>query len=473
MTSVSRVDLSHPYFIGIGGVGMSGLAKILAQRGARVAGSDIKETAVIAGLRQIGCEIHIGHDPGHVLGASCVVFSQAIRESNIELKAAREHGLHVVHRAEALGAMMEGHRSVAVAGTHGKSSTTIMLAAALEAQGMDPSFAVGADLNEPGSNARQGSGDVFVAEADESDRSFHFLHPLVAIVLNVEEDHHDHYASLEEHIESYETFARGIQPGGTLITSADSAGARELVARLRRAALDLEIITYGEAPDADVQLAKAAPHGFSSDASVRVDGREIAFTLNVAGRHMAHNATGALAVGMALGIEPQAMGTALASYEGIRRRFTSRGEAGGVLVVDSYAHHPTEIAADLETARQSVGASGRVVVVFQPHLPSRTRALGREIGHVLANADLAVIMEVYQGREDPIPGVTSAIVALAALEAGALVRSEPRWTAVPEVVASLVRRGDLVLTMGAGDVTEIGPLLLEQIRVRAGGGRPA
>ena len=456
MTSVSRVDLSHPYFIGIGGVGMSGLAKILAQRGARVAGSDIKETAVIAGLRQIGCEIHIGHDPGHVLGASCVVFSQAIRESNIELKAAREHGLHVVHRAEALGAMMEGHRSVAVAGTHGKSSTTIMLAAALEAQGMDPSFAVGADLNEPGSNARQGSGDVFVAEADESDRSFHFLHPLVAIVLNVEEDHHDHYSSLQEHIESYETFARGIQPGGTLITSADSAGARELVARLRRAALDLEIITYGEAPDADVQLAKAAPHGFSSDASVRVDGREIAFTLNVAGRHMAHNATGALAVGMALGIEPQAMGTALASYEGIRRRFTSRGEAGGVLVVDSYAHHPTEIAADLETARQSVGASGRVVVVFQPHLPSRTRALGREIGHVLANADLAVIMEVYQGREDPIPGVTSAIVALAALEAGALVRSEPRWTAVPEVVASLVRRGDLVLTMGAGDVTEIG-----------------
>jgi UDP-N-acetylmuramate--alanine ligase len=464
MTSASRVDLSRPYFIGIGGVGMSGLAKILALRGERVAGSDIKETAVTTGLRLLGCEVHIGHDTDHLLGASCVVYSQAIRESNIELRAARERGLHVVHRAQALAAMMEGYRSVAVAGTHGKSSTTIMLASALEAMGLDPSFAVGADLDEPGSNARHGNGDVFIAEADESDRSFHFLRPRVAIVLNVEEDHHDHYASLLEHIESYETFARGILPGGTLITSADSAGARELVARLRGSAPELAIVTYGEAPDADVQLVKAAPHGLASDASVRVDGREVAFTLNVPGRHMAHNATGALAVGMALGIEPEAMGAALASYEGIRRRFTSRGEAGGVLVVDSYAHHPTEIAADLETARQTVGASGRVVVVFQPHLPSRTRAIGAEIGRVLAGADLVVVMEVYQGREDPIPGVTSAIVVDAALEAGALVHSEPRWSAVPEVVAGLVRPGDLVLTMGAGDVTDIGPLLLERLR---------
>jgi UDP-N-acetylmuramate--alanine ligase len=187
---------------------------------------------------------------------------------------------------------------------------------------------------------------------------------------------------------------------------------------------------------------------------------------------MAHNATGALAVGLALGIEPAAMAAALASYQGIRRRFTRKGRAGGVLVVDSYAHHPTEIAADLQTARQSVGTSGRVVVVFQPHLPSRTQALGAEIGRVLAEADLAVIMRVYQGREDPIPGVTSRIVALAALEAGALVRSEPRWDAVPDVVAGLVRPGDLVLTMGAGDVTDMGPLILERIEARAGGPLP-
>lgn len=467
MTSVSRVDLSRPYFIGIGGIGMSGLAKILAQRGARVAGSDAKQMPTITPLRQIGCEIHIGHDPQRVVGASCVVISQAIRESNIELKAAREHGLHVVHRAEALDAMMDGYRSIAVAGTHGKSSTTTMLAVAFQGVGLDPSFAVGADLNEPGSNAHHGTGDIFVAETDESDRSFHYFHPRIGIVLNVEEDHHDHYSSLEEHIESYETFAHGIQPGGILVVSADNAGARELVTRLRTSTHELKIITYGEASDADVQLMKVAPHGFSSDATVRLpDGREATLTLNVPGRHMAHNATGALAVGMALDVDPQAMGTALRAYQGIRRRFTRKGEAGGVLVVDSYAHHPTEIAADLETARQVAGTSGRVVVVFQPHLSSRTQALGEEIGKVLASSDLAVIMEIYQGREDPIPGVTSSIVAHAALEASAAVRMEHSWMAVPEVVARLVRPGDLVLTMGAGDVTEIGPLILQEIEAR-------
>ena len=469
---MNGVDLRRPYFIGIGGIGMSGLAKILAQRGVRVTGSDLSETATIAALRRLGCDVHIGHDPPHVLGASCVVTSQAIRESNVELKAAREHGLQVVQRAQALAALMDGYRSVAVAGTHGKSSTTIMLATAFRELGLDPSFAVGADLDEPGSNAHHGTGDLFVAEADESDRSFHYFRPRVAIVLNVEEDHHDHYSSLQEHIESYETFAHGIQPGGTLVTSADNAGARELLRRLRQSAPDLAVITYGEAPDADVQLVKAAPHGFSSDASVRIDGREVTFTLHVPGRHMAHNATGALAVGVALGVEPATIAAALAGYQGIQRRFTRRGEAGGVLVVDSYAHHPTEIAADLETARQAVGASGRVVVVFQPHLPSRTRALGEQIGTVLAKADLAVIMEVYTGREDPIPGVTSRPVALATLEAGALVRLEPHWAAVPEVVARLVRPGDLVLTMGAGDVTGMGPLILERIGVRAGVDRP-
>lgn len=206
--------------------------------------------------------------------------------------------------------------------------------------------------------------------------------------------------------------------------------------RLRESAPELTAITYGEAPDADVHLVKVTPHGFSSEATVRSPGgREVTFVLNVAGRHMAHNATGALAAGVALGVDPEAMGPVLGGYQGIQRRFTRKGEAGGVLVVDSYAHHPTEIAADLETARQAVGASGRVVVAFQPHLLSRTQALGEEMGKVLASSDLAVIMEVYQGREDPIPGVGSYLVAHAALAAGAVVRMEPSWTAVPEVVA--------------------------------------
>lgn len=466
MSTVSRVDLSRPYFIGIGGIGMSGLARILVQRGANVAGSDVTETTIITALRQSGCAIHLGHHPKQVRDASCVVISQAIGERNVELTAARERGLHVVHRAQALAAMMAGYRSVAVAGTHGKSSTTAMLAVALQGLGLDPSFALGAELNEPGSNAYHGTGDIFLAEADESDRSFHYLRPDVGIVLNVEEDHHDHYSSLEEHIESYLAFAHGFQPGGTLVTSAENAGSRELVGRLRESAPELTVITYGEASDADVHLVKVASHGFSSEATVRFPGgREVTFALNVAGRHMAHNATGALAVGLALGVDPAAMGLALGGYQGIHRRFTRMGEAGGVLVVDSYAHHPTEIAADLETARQAVRVSGRVVVVFQPHLPSRTQALGEEIGKVLASSDLAVIMEVYQGREDPIPGVGSHIVAHAAREAGAVVRWEPSWIAVAGVVARLVRPGDLVLTMGAGDVTEIGPLILAEIKV--------
>lgn len=467
MSTVSRVDLSRPYFIGIGGIGMSGLARILAHRGASVAGSDVKETTIITALRQIGCKIHVGHDPKQVPDASCVVISQAIGERNVELMAARERGLPVAHRAQALAAMMVGYRSVAVAGTHGKSSTTAMLAVALRKLGLDPSFALGAELNEPGSNAHHGTGDIFLAEADESDRSFHYLRPEVGIVLNVEEDHHDHYSSLEEHIESYVRLAHGLQPGGTLISSAENAGSRELVRRLRKSVPELTVITYGETSDADVHLVKVASHGFSSEATVRFPGdREVSFTLDVAGRHMAHNATGALAVGVALGVDPEAMGPALGGYQGIQRRFTRTGEAGGVLVVDSYAHHPTEIAADLETARQVVRGSGRVVVVFQPHLPSRTQALGEEIGKVLASSDLAVIMEVYQGREDPIPGVGSHIVAHAALEAGAVARREPSWTAVAGVVARLARPGDLVLTMGAGDVTEIGPLILAEISAR-------
>ncbi len=465
----TQVDLSQPHFIGIGGIGMSGLAKICAERGYRVTGSDIEELPVLQPLRQIGCTVHVGHDPEHVRDASCVVVSQAIRQNNIELRAARELGVPVVHRAQALAALMEGYRAVVVAGTHGKSSTTTMLAVALQELGVDPSFSVGADLGEPGSNAHHGSGDVFVAEADESDRSFHFFRPAVAVILDVEEDHHDHYSSLAEHIESYEAFAHRIQPGGTLVVSADDPGAREVVARLNRSAPELRIVTYGDSDLADVHILKIESHGFSSVATVRVpEVGEVEFTVRVPGRHMAHNAVGALATGWVLGVDPRAMGGALGRYQGISRRFTVKGRAGGVTVVDSYAHHPSEIAADLDTARQT-NPGGRVLVVFQPHLYTRTRALGEEIGRVLASgADITVIMEVYGGREDPIPGVTNLIVAHSCLDHGGLVRVEPTWNRVPEVIAELARPGDLVLTMGAGDVTNMGPQILRHIRACAG-----
>ncbi|MGH8884243.1 MAG: UDP-N-acetylmuramate--L-alanine ligase [Egibacteraceae bacterium] len=461
------LDLRRPYFVGIGGIGMSAVAKICAVRGCRVAGSDVTDSGVLEALRRLGCEVHVGHAAERVTDASCVVVSQAIPESNPELRAARVRGIPVAHRAQALAVLMDGYRSVAVAGTHGKSSTTAMLVAAFQGLGLDPSYAIGADLDEPTSNAHHGSGDIFVAEADESDRSFHYYRPLAATVLNVEEDHHDHYTCADEHLSAYETFAHRIQPGGTLVASADDPGSRQLCDRLASSAPGLRVVTYGESDSAEVRIVKIETHGFVSTAAVRIsEVGEIAVWVGVPGRHMAHNAVGALAVGMALGADPRRMAEALGRYQGVRRRFTVKGEAGGVTVVDSYAHHPTEITADLETARAVLDGRGRVVVVFQPHRFSRTRALGAEAGRVLASADLVVLMEVYASHEEPIPGVTSQIVAQAVLEHGGVVRTEPCWTAVPDVVASLAQRGDLVLTMGAGDVTLLGPKIVERIAAR-------
>lgn len=462
--SNSQVDLSRPHFIGIGGIGMSGLAKVLATRGVQVSGSDVKEIPTIVALRYLGCDIQIGHDPKTVLGASCVVVSQAIRQDNIELVAARENGIPVVHRAEALAAMMDGYRTVVVAGTHGKSSTTTMMAVALQQLGKDPSFVVGADLNEPGSNAYHGSGEIFAVEADESDRSFHYFRPQTAVILNIEEDHHDHYGSLEDHLESYETFVQGIKAGGTLVINGDNHGTVELTRRLRVNLPHLRIVTYGESDGVDVRLLRVEPQGFSSQVTVRTkDGQEFTFTMNVPGRHMANNATAALAVAQLLEINLVQMGTGLGHYQGIRRRFTVKGTVNGVTVVDSYAHHPSEIAADLDTARAALAGSGRVLVAFQPHLPSRTQALGTEIGQSLANTDLVVIMQIFEGREDPIPGVTNQIVGAAAVQAGANVLMENHWMAVPGLLARHARSGDLVLTMGAGDVTQMGPTILEEL----------
>jgi UDP-N-acetylmuramate--alanine ligase len=463
------LDLHRPYFVGIGGIGMSAVAKLCAARGGTVAGSDVADSAVVQALRRLGCEVHIGHAAEQVTDVSCVVVSQAIRESNPELVAARARGIPVAHRAQALAALMEGYRSVAVAGTHGKSSTSAMLVAALWGLGLDPSYAIGADLDEPTSNAHHGSGDVFVAEADESDRSFHHYQPAVATVLNVEEDHHDHYACLDDHLGAYETFAHRIQSGGTLVVSADDPGSRQLCARLASSAPDLRVVAYGECDSAEVRIVKIETHGFASSAAVRIPGvGEVVVRVRVPGLHMAHNAVGALAAGMALGADPRALAEALAGYQGVRRRFTVKGEAGGITVVDSYAHHPTEIAADLETARTVLGDRGRVVVVFQPHRFSRVRALGADAGRALASADLVVLMEVYASGEDPIPGVTCQVVSQAVLEHGSAVRTECCWTAVPDVVANLTRPGDLVLTMGAGDVTLLGPKIVERIAARFG-----
>ena len=452
--------MDRPHFIGIGGAGMSGIAKILAQRGAKVAGSDAKESATAEALRALGATVHIGHAAGHLADdATCVVVSSAIRADNPELARAAELGIPVVHRSDALARLMDGLRPIAVAGTHGKTTTTSMLAVSLSTLGLNPSYAIGGDLDAPGSNALHGEGEIFVAEADESDRSFHKYAPEVAIVLNVELDHHANYASMDEIYESFETFADKIVPGGTLVITADHEGARELTRRLSD---DIKVVTYGESEDADVRVLSVVAQGLKSEVTVELDGSPLTFIVSVPGRHYAHNAVAALAAGAALGIPAAELAPAIASYTGVKRRLQLKGEAAGVQVIDSYAHHPTEMTADLEAMRAAAG-DARILVVFQPHLFSRTQELGKEMGESLALADASVVLDIYPAREDPIPGVTSELIIEAARAAGADVTPAKDKADVPAVVAGMAKPGDLVLTMGAGDVTDLGPEILTRL----------
>ncbi|MFB7179293.1 UDP-N-acetylmuramate--L-alanine ligase [Streptomyces sp. NPDC056257] len=454
--------MERPHFIGIGGAGMSGIAKILAQRGAQVAGSDSRDSETAQALRAHGATVHIGHAAGHLAADStCVVVSSAIRADNPELARAAELGIPVVHRSDALAALMDGLRPIAVAGTHGKTTTTSMLAVSLSALGLDPSYAIGGDLDAPGSNAHHGEGDIFVAEADESDRTFHKYSPQVAIILNAELDHHANYASIEEIYESFETFVGKVVPGGTLVVAHGQEGAAEIARRVAGRE-GLTVVTYGEEEDADVRITKITPRGLTSEVTVVLDGRMLTFTVSVPGRHYAHNAVAALAAGVALGIPAHNLASALGKYTGVKRRLQLKGEAAGVQVIDSYAHHPTEMTADLEAIRGAAGDS-RILVVFQPHLFSRTQELGKEMGQALALADASVVLDIYPAREDPIPGITSELIIAAARSAGADVTAEHDKAAVADVIAGMAKPGDLVLTMGAGDVTDLGPAILARL----------
>ncbi|MZD03557.1 UDP-N-acetylmuramate--L-alanine ligase [Streptomyces sp. SID5785] len=454
--------MDRPHFIGIGGAGMSGIAKILTQRGARVAGSDARESATAEALRALGATVHIGHDATHVApDTTAIVVSSAIREDNPELARAVELGIPVVHRSDALAALMDGLRPIAVAGTHGKTTTTSMLAVSLSSLGLNPSYAIGGDLDAPGSNALHGEGEIFVAEADESDRSFHKYAPEVAIILNVELDHHANYASMDEIYDSFETFTSKIVPGGTLVIAADQAGAVELTRRIRDTT-SLKVVTYGESESSDIRIHKITPRGLTSEVTVLLDGKLLTFTVSVPGRHYAHNAVAALAAGVALGVPARNLASALKAYTGVKRRLQLKGEVNGVQVIDSYAHHPTEMTADLEAMRSAAG-DARLLVLFQPHLFSRTQELGKEMGDALALADASVVLDIYPAREDPIPGITSALIIDAARAAGADVQAAADKDAAVAAIAGMAKPGDLVLTMGAGDVTDLGPRILSHL----------
>lgn len=456
--AVPRVaDLGRVHLVGVGGAGMSAIALLLAARGLPVSGCDARDGAVLDALRSAGVVVHVGHDAAHADGADTVVVSSAIRASEPEVVRALERGLPVLHRSVALAALMAGRRTVAVAGAHGKTTTSAMIAQVLRTAGLDPSFAIGAAVDGP-VGARAGAGDVFVAEADESDGSFLAYAPHIAVVTNVEPDHLDHYGSRAAFEAAFVAFAERVEPGGSLVVCADDDGARRLADAARGRGITVR--TYGTADDADVRVGPWQPSDRGGSLQVR-DGDVVSvLDVPVPGAHNGLNAVAAWVAVRLLGVEAEVAAAGLAGFTGTGRRFTDRGRRGGVRVVDDYAHHPTEVAALLRAARQVAGG-GRVLVLFQPHLFSRTRAFADDFARALDGADLVVVTDVYAAREDPDPAVTGALIVDRMASPSA--RFVGDRVAAARAVGQAARPGDLVLTVGAGDVTELAPVVLDAV----------
>ncbi|PFG33461.1 UDP-N-acetylmuramate--L-alanine ligase [Sanguibacter antarcticus] len=474
--SLPVADLGTVHLIGVGGAGMSVVARLLVSEGAHVQGSDARRSAVTDALGEAGVRVWIGHEASNVADAQTVVVSSAVRADNPELVAARAAGLRVLHRSQALAVLMAGRRSVAVAGAHGKTTTSAMIAVALTAAGLEPSFAIGgsvltADGALPGGHL--GAGDVLVAEADESDGSFLAYRPFVSVVTNVEPDHLDHYGSREAFEEAFRTFAGNIDPAGYLVACVDDAGARSLVSH--HVAAGGRALTYGTADGATAVLAGYAvvPETggcrftlvVAPGTPVSRDGVVLDVDLRVSGMHNALNASAAVLVALALEVPPDAAAAGVGEFMGTGRRFELRGVARGVRVVDDYAHHPTEVAAMLVAAR-GVAAGGRIIVLFQPHLYSRTRIFAHEFADALELADVVVVTDVYGAREDPDPSVGAHTIVdrMSTPGRGRVVRDRLE---AARTVAELAQPGDLVITVGAGDVTELGGVVLTTIDARA------
>lgn len=459
-------ELGRVHCVGIGGAGISAIARIMARRGVPVTGSDDHDTPFLPALRELGVTCHLGYAADHVADADTLVVTTAAREDNPEVLEARRRGLRVLPRSAGLAAVMAGSRVLAVAGTHGKTTTTGLLTSALLAAGLDPSYAVGGVLTATGRNADAGSDDLFVAEADESDGAFLVYRPHAAIVTNVEADHLDNWGTEEAYHRAFEDFAATIDRDGFLVCVVDDPGAADLarVARDR----GLEVITVGESADAGLRVHDLVLDGTTSRCRVSRDGTDLGeLTLRIPGRHYVLDAVAALAMGLRLGCPFDALAAGLAGFTGTGRRMELKGEAGGVRVYDSYAHHPVEIRGDLEAARALAG-DGRVVAVFQPHLVSRTRIFGTAMGEELGAADEVVVLDVYVAREEPDPSVTGRLVADAVPLPGDRVAYAGDLGAAARELADRARPGDLVITLGAGDVTTVGPEVLALLAAPGG-----
>ncbi|HSJ50441.1 MAG TPA: UDP-N-acetylmuramate--L-alanine ligase [Actinomycetota bacterium] len=447
----------HIHMIGIGGAGMRNLARLFLARGIEVSGSDLKESKGLLELAEGGATVWVGHEAGRMGDPDAVVVSSAIHEENPELLEARRRDIPVWMRAQALASAAADQRAVAITGTHGKTTTTSMVSLVLERAGLDPTYVIGGDPNESGSGARSGRGDVFVAEADESDGSFLLMRPAIGVVTNVELDHVDFYrGGLEEIEAAIDAFARRCD---LVVVCADDDGA---VRSVRRAGVPT--VTYGLGDDVDVRVRVEALGPGRSEATLQIDGREHHLRLAVDGVHNLLNAAAAVAVARELGVAPEVAVDALAAFRGVHRRFELRGSARGADFYDDYGHVPTELAVTLDVARRTDPT--RLVAVFQPHRYSRTQALWRELGAGLVEADVVVITDVYGAAQDPIPGVTGKLVVRGIAEAapGRRVVYLPHRSDVVEFLDREVRGGDLVITMGCGDVWMLGDAALERIR---------
>ena len=450
------------HFVGIGGAGMSVVAELLHSQGATISGSDAKASAVTAHLEGLGIAVSIGQAAQNVPRDAVVVVSSAIRDENPELAAARAHGQRVLHRSQALALAAEGRDFVAVAGAHGKTTTSAMIATALSKAGFDPSWAIGGSVTGYGAGGHLGSGQVVVAEADESDGSFLNYQPRIEVVTNVEPDHLDHYGTRAAFEQAFVEFSELLVPGGLLVVCSDDDGAK----RLGMQAIEngLRVVSYGRGSGIGGEEKHVRITQETHDAGVASglfdDGvARYPVTLRVVGAHNLLNAAGAWVAGVELGVEGMAMAAALTEFAGTGRRFEIRGTAHGVTVVDDYGHHPTEVAATLRAARERVG-DGRVLAIFQPHLYSRTRNFAAEFAKALELADYVIVTGVYAAREDPMDGVDGYLISDKMAGGAAFV--EDKFEAARSI-AHVAKPGDMVLTIGAGDVTELGPFILEEI----------
>lgn len=455
-TILPAEHLGRVHFVGIGGAGLSAIARLMAGQGIAVTGSDAADSTVLQALRAEGITCHVGQDAAHLVGVDTVIATTAVREDNVEIVEAQRLGLRLWPRSAGLQSVLLGSRAVAVAGTHGKTTTTGMLTCALRAAGADPSFAIGAEVASLGTNAARGTGDVLVAEADESDGAFLVYTPAGAVVTNVDADHLDQWGTEEAYAAAFAQFAG--QVSTFIVLNADDPATAALSSHVGPG---VEVWTAGFAGAARLRGVDVRIDGESTTFAVLQDGQPLVdVRLAVPGQHYATDALLALAAGLALGHDAGDLAAGLATYTGAARRMQALGAAGGVRVYDSYAHHPTEIHADLAAARAIAGAD-RLVVAFQPHLVSRTRIYGPQMGRALSAADAVVVADIYLAREDPDPAVTAALV-VDAVEGTPAQLGGP-VAGLPEVLAQMVRPGDLLLTLGAGDITTVGPAVLARL----------